>query len=302
MRKLASERGAALPLVMWAVFVLTTTAIVVISMVDFDIELESTASKRFAARQAALTGLAYGSHPQIKRGDEILNQTLPDGTRIEVLISSEDARLNINETLKKGRYPDLIALFRHWGVEEQEAMAAVDCLKDWIDPDEFRSLNGAEAADLDGEGDFSLPENRPFLHISEMQKVKGMHIVAQAKPDWMDFFSVKSSNRLDLRDASVDFLEVFGKLNSDQAQSVLKFRNGADEIPGNNDDPEIKTSEDLAVVVPLSDPQRKAFQQNFGKGSSLRRIVSKGIAGDVQHEISVVTKEGGSDYLEWSEK
>jgi len=300
---LSGRNAAALPLVLWAVFVMSTVVVVTLGLVDFDLDLESLAGKRFTARQAALTGLAYAQHPAIERGDPLLWQTLPDGTRLEVRLESEDARLNINSLLGKGDATALVKLFRHWGVSEEAAMVAADSLKDWVDADDFRSLNGAEAADLPEGGPYARPENRPFLQVAEMKRVKGMEAVALAKPDWMEFFSVRSSNRLDLQDVSADLLEVFGMLSPDQAAAVVTFRNGPDGERGSPDDPQIESVEALAAIVPLSEQQLQALKAAFGSGSQIRRIISRGVAGGMKHEISVVSSgEGGGRVLEWVER
>lgn len=296
------KRAAALLLVLWAVFVMSTVVVVAIRLVDFDLDLESLARKRFTARQLALSGLAYAQHPKIERGDPLLWQVFPNGDRIEVRIESEDAKLNLNILLAGGNTTALTRLFRYWGVSENEAAVAVDSLKDWVDKDDFRGLNGAEASDLPEGSPYSRPENRPFLNVAEMRTVRGMEAVARVKPDWRDYFSVRSSNRLDLQDTSGDLLEVFGLLSPDQVRSFLEFRAGPDGKPSNTDDPKIDSVETLAAVIPLNPVQIGALRDSFGSGSKLRHIVSRGISGGAVHEISAVAAEGANgEFLEWRE-
>jgi len=295
-----SQRGAALALVLWAVFVMITVVVVVMRLVDFDLDLESLASKRFVSRQLAMTGLAYAMHPKIRRDDPLLNQTFPDTTRLEVRIVSEDARLNINALLTGDGKASLQRLFQYWGVPEREAAATADSLKDWVDEDELRSLNGAEAADLAGQ-DVSRPENRPFLSVAEMADVRGMAAVEKVKPDWREYFSVKSSGRLDLQDVRADLLEVFGRLTREQALAFVAFRNGPDRKPGTGDDAIIDSAEKLAAVVPLSPVQSEAIGAGFGAGSQLKRIESKGYCGGLNYQVSVVAVPGQPGYLDWME-
>ena len=296
------ERGIALPLVLWAVFVMSVVMVTVVSLVDFDVDLESLSARRSTARQLALTGLALGSHPMIQPGDVLLHQTFPDGTRVDVVVQSEDAKLNINQLLTKGRTTDLQKLFQFWGVPEKEAQVAVDSLKDWIDSDEFRGLNGAEASDLADQTEYLLPENRPFIQVAEMKKVRGMDAVTRVKPDWADFFSVKSSGRLDLQEVSGDLLQVFGSLSADQVQAFLTYRLGPDGVASTLDDPPIKSVEALASVVPLGSVQRKTLAAWFGSGGQTKRIVSKGSAGGLVYEIAVIGAGGTGSYLEWTER
>lgn len=292
------RRGAALALVLWAVFVLTTLLIVVVRLVHFDLDLGESAAKRFEARQLAQTGVAYALHPKVKRGDALFTQKPSDSSRLEVRISNEDARLNINELLLRGKTLSLQRLFVFWGVKEEEAAVAVDSLKDWVDEDDQRSLNGAEAGDVTG---FSTPENRPFTSVAEMADVRGMEAVRRVKPDWAEYFSVTSSGRLDLQDVSGDLLEVFGGLDRDQAAAFVRFRSGSDGKPGTADDLEITSVQTLASIVSLPPEQLKILEQVFGTGSLLRRIVSDGYSGGLRHEITVIAIAGKPGYLNWSE-
>jgi len=304
-----SQRALALPLVLWAVFVVSTVVVVTLRLVDFDLDLEARSAKRFVARQAALTGLAYAMHPKVERTDPELHQTLPDGSKIDVQIESEDARLNINTLLVNRDSLVLRNLFRYWGVDEKSIPLVLDSLKDWVDPDELRSLNGAEAADLENAEEYSLPENRPFLRVAEMESVRGMDVVSRVKPDWKNYFSVKSSNLLDLQDVSPDLLRAVGGLSEDQARAIVDFRNGADRLRGTKDDQVIKSTADVARIIPLQKAQADSIAQAFGAGGSLRRIVSRGSIGGVSHEIAVIVNAGGGGgggqqptYLEWLER
>lgn len=306
MNHLASRTAAALPLVLWAVFVMSTVVVVALGLIDFDLDMESLAAKRFEARQVAMTGVAYAQHPEVLRWDPLLSQKFEDGSELHVHVQNEDARLNINKMLS-GEKSSMVNLFRFWGMKELEADTLADSLKDWVDPDEFRSLNGAEAADIPVGGEFSRPENRPFLAVAEMEKVKGMDALVRVKPDWAEYFSVRSSNRLDLQDASEDFLQVFGGLTKSQAEQVAIFRNGGDKIPGTKDDNLIEDVDALAAVVPLSQSQREAFDASFGtEEGGLKRIISTGKIGGVNHEITVIAAGGGGGpgggFVEWTEK
>lgn len=302
-----SRRGVALPLVLWAVFVVSTVVVVTLRLVDFDMSLEARASKRFEARQLALTGLAYASHPKIKQTDPLLHQTFSDGRKLEVRIESEDARLNINTLLGDRDSTVLRDLFRLWGLPDKQISIVIDSLRDWVDPDELRSLNGAEAADL-ADGDFSLPENRPFLRVSEMERVRGMDAIARAKPDWKNYFSVKSSNILDLQDVAPDLLRAVGGVTANQARAIVDYRNGADRQSHTDDDQIIKSVADVGRIIPFDERQSAVMGKSFRTESNLRRIVSRGTVGGLSHEISVIAAVGATDqsgqpvYVEWLEK
>jgi len=301
--RMRTESGAALALVLWAVFVISTVLVASLALVDFDLDLEALRNRRLLARQSALTGLAYASHPGVESGDPLLSQEFPDGRRLRVEILSEDARLNINQLLVSGNTAALLKLFRFWGVEERDAAVAADSLKDWVDSDEFRGLNGAELGDLPPESPYSRPENRPFQNVAEMRSVRGMDVITSVRPDWEDFFSVNSSGSLNLRNASPDLFQVYGLLDSRQVEEIVSFRNGPDGVTGSDDDPKLDSVEAIGAIVPLSSPQIAALKGAFTGASETRRIISRGSCGHVTCEISVVVKGTPTKgYLEWVEK
>lgn len=297
------QAAAALPLVLWALFVMSTVVVVALGLINFDIEVESAAAKRAEARRLALSGIAYASHPKVERGSPLLNQKFPNGDEMHVDVRSEDARLNINKMLAEDRSKDLVTLFRYWKVGYQESASVADALKDWVDKDDFRSLNGAEAADIKPGSGYSIPENRPFLNVDEMENVKGMELVAKAKPDWKDYFSVTSSNKLNIQDVAPDLLRVFGGLTDDQVKTIVTFRNGPDKKTGTIDDRKIESVESLRVIVGITDAQLENLEARFGAGEGSKRITSRGICGGLTHQIDAVTGgRSGNAYLEWSEK
>lgn len=298
-----SRDAAALPLVLWALFVMSTVVVVALGLISFDIQVESAATKRAEARRIALSGIAYASHPKIDRGSPLLNQKLPNGDEMHVDIQNEDARLNINKMLSEDRSKDLVTLFRYWKVGYQESTYVADALKDWVDKDDFRSLNGAELADIKPGSGYSIPENRAFLNVDEMERVKGMDLVAKAKPNWRDYFSVTSSNKLDIQDVSPDLLRVFGGLTDDQVKAIVTFRNGPDKKPYTLDDRKIESVESLRIIVGITDAQLENLEARFSAGEGPKRIISRGICGGLTHQIDAVTGgAAGQGYLEWSEK
>lgn len=295
---LSDGTGAALAIVLWAVFVLSALLIVVVRLVDFDLDLSSAASKRFSARQLAQTGIAYALHPEVQPGSPLLAQDFGGAARLEVRISREDARLNINQLLLGNTTALLQQLFVLWGVSERDASMAADSLKDWVDADDQRSLNGAERGDA---GEYSSPENRPFLSVNEMTTVRGMDAVGKVKPGWPDYFSVRSSGRLDLQEVPADLLQVFGGLTGDQALTFIRYRDGADGRSGTGDEQVIPSVAALAAIVPVSEEQLATLDERFGVGSSLRRIISSGYSGGLRHEITVIVQVGSPRYLSWKE-
>lgn len=297
------EQGAALILVIWCVLVLSVATLAAARLVEQGLSSQRLASRKFDAKQVALTGIALGREPKIEKDDPLLFQEIRPEVRLEVVIGTEGGRININSYLARPDYNTLAELFEHWGMKEDAARSLVDCLKDWVDPGDLRSLNGAEERELAGTN-YSRPENRPFLTVAEMRGVMGMDELESVKPDWADSFSTLSGPKLDVQEASAELMEVFGKLPKEQAANLVTYRSGVDKEPGTIDDIEIKSIEQVATMGGLSKAQMGSFAQNFQVGGSPVRITSTGIADQVKYTIvAVVSKrERGAPLLWWEEK
>ncbi len=298
-----SQRGSALILVLWCVLVLSISILAAARLIEWGIAGQRIDSRRFDAKQLALTGIAYGCDPKIEKMDPLLNQEFGSKKKLRVLVGSEGGRININRLLAREDYSVLADLFKQWGLGESEVATLTDCLKDWVDPDDLRSLYGAERRDLQG-GVFSLPENRPFLAVAEMRAVKGWEILEQIKPDWADSFSVLSGDRLDLQETTAELLIVFGKLTRHQAESFVAYRNGLDRKPDTLDDIKIEAVENVAAIVGLSEFQQNVVARNFQVGGSPVRVTSTGFVGDMQYTVIAVMATRGKEapFLWWEEK
>jgi type II secretory pathway component PulK len=295
--------GSALILVLWAIFVLSICVLAAARLVERSLGSQRFADHRFEARQMALTGIAYGRDPRIEKTDPLLTQALSPHLQVKVEIASEGGRLNINKLLLREDYKTLCALFEYWGMNDEDAAVVVDCLRDWVDPGDLRSLHGAEKADLEGT-EFSLPQNRPFFTVSEMRGVKGMKTLEMVKPDWEESFSVLSGDLMDVQEAGKDLLVTFGKLTEQQAELLINHRNGQDLTEDTEDDIEIKSLDHVASVCGLSPAQMQVFQAYFQVGGSPIRITSVGTAGKTKYTIEAViaAREKSAPLLWWEEK
>ncbi len=300
-----TNRGAALLLTLWAILVLSVCLIVLSQVVDSDAGNESITARRFEARQLALTGLALAQHPDIESGDPLLFQKLDSIRRFEANITGENGRLDVNEILGsddgKARLRDL---FRFWGATPTEAGATVDSLFDWIDADDFRSLNGAERSDIGRNSPYSPPANRAFRSVSEMEGVRGMDRIASIYPGWKNAFTVHGALPMSLQDAPPELLRVFGGLSGEQAKAVVRLRAGKDGVEGSFDDVKVDSAEEAAKLIGMDPSQAVALSEYFGAAGSIKRIVSRGWCAGVRYEIAVVgERSGGSSngVLEWSE-
>ncbi len=303
--RLRSTAAGALMITLWCVAILSITIVTVARMVDADVTTESSLARRFEARQLALTGIALGLNPRIERDDPLLNQRLADGSTLNVAITSENARLNINRLLTRRTDQTLARLFEFWEVPDRESRVIIDSLRDWTDEDELRSLNGAEREDLAGQDVYSLPLNRPFHSVEEMAKVRGMDVIDAGLPRWRENFSVYSTGRLDIQDVDPELARAIAGFTTVQADMLVELRNGSDGVPNTEDDFLIK---DLAELVPrlgLSSAQGQLLQDVFSVGGEPSRIVSTADVGGSSYRIEVVINrgaEGERNYLSWEEE
>lgn len=298
------RRGAALLLTLWCIAVVAVTVVLTARIVESDVEGESLRSRKFEARELALTGIAHGMNPALKRGSEFFQQKLADGRELDVRVTSESARLNINQLAKEKGETTLRNLFALWGVADDEARVAVDSLADWVDEGDLRRLNGAEREDLQNQTAFSLPQDRGFQSVSEMRRVRGMDAIARYKPDWSDYFSVYSRVPLDIQDAPPDVLRVVAGLSGVQAEMLDEFRNGEDEKPGTFDDRIIQSLDEVVARLGLNEAQAETLRGSFQPGAEPTRIESTGRVGGTPCLIATVVDRGQkkSSRLSWEEQ
>jgi hypothetical protein len=277
------------------VAILSVMIVTLARVVNSDVDASSLATKRFEARELALTGLAFGLNPKVERGDALLRQRLDNGDAIDVAVTSESGRINVNAVLADVNDETLGDLFELWEVPEELRRVVVDSLRDWVDENDLRSLNGAEEEDLLGQTRYSVPENRNFISVDEMGRVRGMDEVIAGRPNWEDVFSVYSSEQLDVQDASVDVLRVVAGISAEQAGRLIESRNGPDEEPQTEDDLLFENLDQVASVVGLSERQRQDLDDRFAVGVEPTRVESVGTTGGVSYKITVIVNRGDGD-------
>jgi type II secretory pathway component PulK len=298
--------ASALLLVLWCVGVLSITILAVARMVQSDVDDAGLKNRRLEARELALTGIAYGMHPKIDPWDPLLDGKLPGGATLKVRVMSEASRLDINRVVKERGQITLRRLLRNWGLDVDRISLVVDSLADWIDPDNLPKLNGAERDSLETQTQYSIPANRDFRSVTEMEKVRGMDIVAAAKPDWAKFFTVYGGRRLDLQDASLDVLRAAGDLSEDQAAMIDRVRRGPDGLVQTKDDFKIKNVGEFLGKVGLPELQAQAVAARFSVGMGPTRIESTARVGGTAYRIVAIAarSSGGGDstLVQWEEQ
>jgi len=172
----------------------------------------------------------------------------------------------------------------------------IDCLVDWVDPDNLVSLNGAETDEN------YKPANRPLNRVDELRKVKGWGDFTST-PGWDDYFTVEQgTGQIDIVWASRDVLLALPGMTSEIVDRFLKVRRGDDGIDGTADDPPFKSLEDVRIALGLNHEQ---FMQVTGRvkdndpvlvmiNGQVWRVVSVGKSGDVTRVVQVVFQKTGT--------
>jgi type II secretory pathway component PulK len=303
----AAARGAALLLVLWAIAVLSFAVLWVADLVGVELESGAAGAKRLAARQIALSGVAFGLHPQVTREDvALLNQDLDDGGKLRVRIRGEGARFNINALLAEQDRITLKNLFILWGLSNDEADVLFDRLTDWVDDDAGRELNGAERADYEAMGIVDVPADRPFRSVDEMGRVMGMEVLAERNPGWREAFTVFGDGRIDVNEAGPDVLQAVTGLTPEMVGDILRLRRGGDEIEPSEDDVRFESVEQLGGWLQTSPLPPDRVTARLTTESAVKRIDSRGLVDDCEVLISVVTAAGDggqpTEYLLWEER
>jgi general secretion pathway protein K len=303
-----STSGAALLLVLWAITVISFAVLWAANVVNLELETTISDSAGLRARQIAVSGVALGVHPQVKREDtELLNRDFGAGERMEVRIRGEGARFNINQLIQQQDRITMLNLLTLWGLTPDEANALIDKWKDWTDEDEFRTgFGGAERGDYEALGIANAPANRPFRSVSEMVRVLGMEQVATLKPDWADSFTIFGDGKIDVNEADAGVLQAATGIAPEMVEGILQQRRGPDGIEPSEDDFRFEDVSQLAGWLAGSMLPSEQILAKLSTESSVKRIDSRGIVGERSRLISVVAASGdggdGTTYLLWEEK
>src|SRR5882762_4676184 len=132
-------RGAALMLALWALFLLSALVISWALDIDSRLTLSGNANRILEAEALACSGAEVALHPLIKPNSPNLSHRVPPRGSYEVRMTGEGGRLNLNWLLA-GEDPTRLEILRHYlelkHIDLNERDRMIDCLLDWVDPDE----------------------------------------------------------------------------------------------------------------------------------------------------------------------
>lgn len=285
------SRASALMLMIWAVLLMSLTVMGVVEYIGYSVSEATLANAEFRALYLAESGLAVGLHPSMRRGDTALKQKVGTDSGFDVVINYEGARIPINYLVDSRLSESVYNLFIYWGLSAEQASVAVDSLADWMDNDDDARPNGAESAYYQTLGIYDMPRQLGFINVDEMLLVRGMNVVDRLKPDWREYFSVYGSGVIDLRTAFKDVLMAVSGSSEGDVDNYISRRDGADGIPGTEDDQRISDGEAFRLLG-IDGDRAAAMRSTLTSEDDLRRITSTGYVGEKRAQIIVIARRG----------
>lgn len=253
-------------------------------------QLEIARSRAFQAKLLAESGIALGCHPEIFPGDKVLSQKIRPQERFDVLISSEQSRLNINFLLQEANVPILERLLAIWKVPPGKISQLIARLRDWIDPDDLPRVGGAESEDYAAANLPYLPKNRLFSKAEEMRRVHGFEILDHYQPDWEKFFTVHGSGAVDVNEASADVLQAACDIGEMDADRLIEKRS---ELDTDGRQYRFKSLDEMRVLLGMTPEQFQLIAPRLTIRGNIRRIESTGNCHGFRHQIRTFVRWKG---------
>jgi general secretion pathway protein K len=292
-------RGMALLLALWALFLLSAMVISWAIDINADLSVSGDSNRILEAEAMACSGAEVALHPAIQRTSPNLKRDVTSRSGYEAHITGEGGRLNLN-WLIAGEDPTRLEILRKYlevkGVELNERDHMIDCLLDWVDPDNLVRLNGAE------ESDDYHPANSLLTRIDQVKKIKGWAAFT-AEPGWDNDLTLNSSGPIDITWASREVLLSLPGMTEPLVDAFLQIRRGADGIDGTEDDPQFKSLEEIRGVLQMTPEQFSAFNGLVELKDPVFRIVSVGRSGDTKRVVQMVVRKvgNGAQMITWKE-
>ena len=257
-------------------------------------------SRNLEAVAMACSGAEIALHPSVKPGASVLRGGMGQGQSFVARITGEGGRLNLNRLLV-GENPVNLEFLRKYleikGVDLNERDHMIDCLLDWIDPDNLVRLNGAE-----DEPGYKAP-NKFLGSLDELKRVRGWEEFT-ARPDWDADFTLNSTDgRIDINWASRDVLLALPGMFEGLVDRIITMRLGPDGIDGTPDDVKFANPQEVQLALGFSQEQFNQLSALLTYNDPVLRVESVGKSGGATRTVRmVINKQGNSiRLLTWKE-
>jgi general secretion pathway protein K len=292
--------GAALMLALWALFLLSVMIVSWALQIDSRLKVSASANRVLEAEAMACSGAEVALYPNIKPDSANLVRTVNNGREsYEVHITGEGGRINLN-WIVAGEDPARLDILRRYldnkGIDLNERDHMIDCLLDWVDPDNLVRLNGAE------ESEDYHPANTLLTRIDQLKQVKGWAEFT-SQPGWDNDFTLNSNGPIDLSWASRDVLLALPGMTEPLVDAFLQMRRGPDGIDGTDDDAKFRSLEEVRTALGFTPDQFKVLGPLVGFKDPAFRIVSVGKSGDITRVVQMVVRKVGAvpQMITWKE-
>lgn len=283
--------GSALVAVLWLIAILALASVAAIRVVSFDVDLATANVHGFRAKQLAEMGIAVAANPAVKRTDPLLRQfSEENGEGFEARIISEGEKFNINAIVMSQDEQLMKSMFIDWGMTLEEAQALGDALIDWVDENDEKGLNGAESEWYEEQGRLNQPFNRPFYNLEEVRFVRGMDYLEFLKPNWRDWFTIWSSGKLDLNEASAELIAAAAEIDISQADIIPETVRGTDGIRDTDDDAPFQSVEQALGLLGVDGNARPEVAARMTVNDTTVRLESIGSVAGARRKITVIVR------------
>ncbi len=260
-------------LALWALFLLSAMVISWALDIDTRLTIAGSANRSLEATAMACSGAEIALHPAVKPGAPALRGNFPPNQSFEARITGEGGRLNLNK-LTAGENQVYLELLRKYletkGVDLNERDHMIDCLLDWVDPDNLVRTVGAE-----DDGNYKTA-NAPLRSLDEVKRIRGWEEFT-ARPDWDADFTLNSQDaKIDINWASRDVLIALPGFTEPMADRFMSLRRGPDDLEGTEDDVKFTSAEEVRVALGFSTEQFKQLANLISVNDPVMRIVSVG--------------------------
>jgi hypothetical protein len=285
-------RGAAILLSLWALFLLS--AMIISWSLDIGTKLTNSgyANRSLEAIAMACSGVDVAMHPSVQPGWAVLRGNFGPGQSYETHITGEAGRLNLN-WIVTGEDPIKRELLRKFlevkGIDLNDRDRMIDCLMDWVDPDNLVRINGAE----DEPG--YKPGNKLLANLEDLRRVRGWDEFT-SRPNWENDLTLKSEpGTIDVRWATRDVLLSLPGMTEGLVDRFLTLRRGPDDLEDTEDDMKFTSPQDVQVALGLLPAQFNQLAPLLSPSSTnqpqVLRIVSIGKSGAVTRTVRVVIRK-----------
>jgi len=291
--KLKSDRGAALLLALWALFLLSAMVIAWALSINSRLVVSSNANRVLAAEAMAASGADVALCREITPSSPNLHRHMGGGESYDVQITGECGRLNLN-FLTQGEDPNKLRILRRYlnlkGIDLNDLDVMMDSLLDWVSQNRgLHHLNGCPETD-----DYHPPHAGQLFSVDELKKVCGWEEFT-SKPGWeQDFTVVGNCGPIDLASASRDVLRALPGLGDDGVDRFLQLRRGPDGIDGTADDFQFVTTggssvpPEVQAALGLNPQQFQQIQALVQFKGPVMHIVSVGKSGEVTRSVEMI--------------